>query len=46
MFIKRKLITDILDYDINNYEDLEKLIKHNISKYPYSFKEENQFGKR
>lgn len=45
-YIKGKLITDVLGYDINNYEELEKLIKHNISKYPYSFKGENQFGKR
>ncbi|MEG0618741.1 MAG: hypothetical protein RR557_05475, partial [Bacilli bacterium] len=44
--IKGDLITEILGYDVNNYNELDKLIKSNISSYPCRYKNNNQYGEK
>lgn len=45
-YIKGKLITDLLGYDINNYDELRDIIKNNISKYPFSIRGKNEYGEQ
>lgn len=44
--IKGKLINDVLGYNIDNYKELDKLIKNNINKFPSRYKGNNQYGNK
>lgn len=41
---KGKLITDILGYDINNYNEFDKLIKNNIKYFPRRDRGTTKYG--
>lgn len=41
-----KMFTDILGYDIDNWQDLQKVIKKNSKKYPAKLKEKTAYGIR
>lgn len=45
-YAKGKAITSRLGYDINNYSELDKIVKANIGKYPASMKEKTQHGQK
>lgn len=42
--IKGNLINDVLGYNIDNYNDFDKLIKDNIKLYPKRYKDTTKYG--
>ena len=45
-YAKGKAFTSRLGYDINNYKELDKLIRSNIGKFPVIYKGSNKFGEK